>query len=80
MDKNFNQIIKYFGEVTSTDMEFALVAAWQVRIADYKRFIRIVPKICGMQVRHKRLEYSPADADFCLQYVSNLALLIQNKL
>jgi hypothetical protein len=85
IDNNFRQLIKYFGELNSLDVTFATVVGLQIRMADYVRFYSIVPVVIApegdpVEISHKHLEYSPEEADFCLKYVTDVALLIQNRI
>jgi hypothetical protein len=85
IDKNFHQLAQYFRQLNSTDVTFAVVVALQIRMADYVRFYRIIPVVLGpagdsVQISHKRFKYSQEEADFCLKYVTDVALLTQNRI
>lgn len=84
LDRNLNRIVEYFDEADSRNVEFLLIVALQIKIADYKKFYSIVPGVvetykAGWDVLHKKSEYSLDEADFCLKYVIDFAMAVQNR-
>jgi hypothetical protein len=85
IDGHIKKFFEYFNEVRYKDLDFTVIAALQIKIADYRRFLSLAPQVSRTvsgvwQTNYRSTEYSPEDADFCLKYVTNFAWLVQNRI
>jgi hypothetical protein len=78
-------VFQYISEYLNALRTLGIASMLNITLPDYLRFRVIIPNVSKTQsgsyrTVYKRTEYSREEADFCLKYVINYALAVQDKL
>jgi len=78
------RVFRYISEYLNALRTLGIASMLNINLSDYLKFRTIIPNVIKMEsgdihVMHKRTQYSESDADFCLKYIVNYALIVQDQ-